>query len=96
VFDRDRLEQGNLADIGVLAHTAGLPEATFDERLWEFADWDLFLALTEHRTPVELPAVAVYYRTEGERLSGAHRGDTELVLEKWAARRAAREGEAAP
>jgi predicted AlkP superfamily phosphohydrolase/phosphomutase len=91
-FDRDRLEEGNLADIGVLAHSAGLAGASFDERLWEFADWDLFLALTEHRVPLELPAIALYYRTEGERLSGAHRHDADLVHEKWAARRAAREG----
>ena len=42
----------------MVAHHAGLPEARFDERLWEFADWDLLLALTEHRTPLELTAVA--------------------------------------
>ncbi|MFL6204920.1 MAG: glycosyltransferase [Acidimicrobiales bacterium] len=86
-FDRDRLLQGNIADIGVVAHRAGLPEARFDERLWEYADWDLFLALTEHRVPLELPAVAVYYRTsEAERLSDAHPADHALVLDKWANR----------
>ncbi|HET6967610.1 MAG TPA: glycosyltransferase, partial [Ornithinibacter sp.] len=79
-FDRDRLREGNLADMGVIAHTAGLAEAHFDERLWEYADWDLFLALTEHRTPLELPAIAVRYRTsEGERLSGEHPADRSLV-----------------
>jgi predicted AlkP superfamily phosphohydrolase/phosphomutase len=91
-FDFEQLEQGNLADMGVMAHVAGLPEARFDERLWEFADWDLLLALTEHRTPLELPAVALRYRTVGERLSGAHEGDRAVVLEKWRARRAARGG----
>ena len=73
--------------MGVIAHTAGLPEAHFDERLWEYADWDVFLALTEHRTPLELPAVAVRYRTsEGERLTGAHPTDHDLVVEKWSTR----------
>ena len=97
-FDRDRLEQGNLADMGALAHVAGLPEARFDERLREFADWDLFLSLTEHRTPLELPAIAVYYRTEGQgpRLTGAHPDDVPIVLEKWAGRRAARGAERPP
>ncbi len=94
-FDRHRLEQGNLADMGVLAHLADLPEARFDERLFEFGDWDLFLALTEHRTPLELPAIALHYHTDGDgqgpRLTGAHPADVALVLEKWAARRAARE-----
>jgi hypothetical protein len=83
-FDRERLLQGNLVDMGVLAHTAGLPDAHFDERLWEYADWDLFLALTEHRVPVELPAIAVYYRTAPiGRLSGGHPNDQALVREKW-------------
>jgi predicted AlkP superfamily phosphohydrolase/phosphomutase len=83
-FDRARLLQGNIADMGVMAHRAGLADAHFDERLWEYADWDLFLALTEHRIPLELPAVAVRYRTsQSERLSGAHPVDLELVLQKW-------------
>ncbi len=83
-FDRDRLLRGNIADMGVMAHLGGLPEARFDERLWEYADWDLFLALTEHRVPLELPAIAVYYRTAPiQRLSGAHPDDFALVQEKW-------------
>jgi predicted AlkP superfamily phosphohydrolase/phosphomutase len=94
-FDRDRLEQGNLADMGALAHLANLPDARFDERLREYGDWDLLLALTEDRTPLELPAIALYYHTEGEgqgpRLTGTHPGDVMLVREKWAARRAARD-----
>lgn len=86
-FDRSQLLKGNIADMGVMAHRAGLPEVHFDERLWEYADWDLFLTLTEDREPLMLPAIAVHYRTDGlARLSGAHCHDEDLVLEKWAAR----------
>ena len=46
-YDRERLEQGNVADIGVIAHRAGLPEARFDEQLVSYGDWDLFLRLTQ-------------------------------------------------
>ena len=88
-FDRETLRSGNLADMGAIAHVAGLPEARFDERLWEFADWDLFLALTEHRTPLELPAVALCYSSAGDdRLSGRHSHDDAIVREKWAIPRA--------
>ena len=66
-------------------------DVRFDERLWEYADWDFLLTLTEHRTPLELPAVALRYHTGGTRLSGAHPTDDALVREKWAARRAVRE-----
>ena len=83
-FDRDSLLRGNLADIGVMAHRSGLPEARFDERLQEFGDWELFLALTEHRVPLELPALALRYDTSGEdRLSGHHRDEVALVHERW-------------
>lgn len=34
-----------------------------------------------------VPAIAVYYRTDGPvRLSGAHRHDRDLAHEKWATR----------
>lgn len=90
-FDRDRLERGNLADIGVLAHRAGLPAARFDEALWECGDWDLFLALTEEHDPLALPAIALYYRTDGtDRLTGRYPDHEEVVREKWATRRATR------
>ena len=32
-FDRSQLRQDNIADMGVMAHRAGLPGARFDERL---------------------------------------------------------------
>ena len=87
-FDRATLEHANLADMGVLAHRAGLPTARFDESLWECADWDFFLALTEERAPLELPAVAVHYCTGGDdRLTGRFVDDEQRVRAKWAARR---------
>ena len=91
-FDREILLTGNLVDMGAIAHVAGLPEARFDERLWEYADWDLLLAVTEHRTPLELPAVALCYSSAGDdRLTGRHSHDNDLVLEKWATPPAASE-----
>ncbi len=64
-FDRAALEEGNFADMGVLAHRAGL-DVRFDEALRWYGDWDLFLQLTAERPPLELPAVAVYYATAPE------------------------------
>ncbi len=91
-FDRASLEWGNNTDMGVIAHRAGLPAARFDESLWECGDWDFLLALTEDCVPLELPAIAVYYRTDGQdRLTGAHHGDAQRVREKWARRRAAQD-----
>lgn len=91
-YDRRALEQGNFADMGVLAHRAGVRGARFDETLWECADWDIFLALTEERAPLELPAVALYYRTDGhDRLTGQYVDHDQVVRAKWAARRAATE-----
>lgn len=76
----------------MIAHRAGLPAARFDESLWECGDWDFLLALTEDCVPLELPAIAVYYRTDGQdRLTGAHHGDAQRVREKWARRRAAQD-----
>jgi hypothetical protein len=83
-FDRGSLRQGNLADMGVLAHRAGLPEAHFDEALAELGDWDFFLAITEHRTPLELPAIAVRYTTEGsDRLSGRQVNELAAIRRRW-------------
>ncbi len=88
-FDRAGLECGNLADMGVIAHRASC-QARFDERLVECGDWDFLLALTEHVTPLELPAIAFYYRTDGtDRLTGQQPEDAPAVREKWARRRAA-------
>ena len=61
-FDREALEEGNFADMGVMAHRHGLG-VRFDEGLRWYGDWDLFLQLTTDGAPLELPAVAVYYAT---------------------------------
>jgi glycosyltransferase involved in cell wall biosynthesis len=69
-FDRARLERGNYIDLGVMAHRAGLPEATFDETLATNGDWDLLLRLTRDRPPLALPVIASLYTTsEPDRLS---------------------------
>jgi hypothetical protein len=59
-FDRAALEVGNFADMGVLAHRAGL-DVRFDEELIWYGDWDLLLQLTADRAPIELPALACCY-----------------------------------
>jgi Glycosyl transferase family 2 len=63
-WDRAALRVGNLADIGAIAHRAGLSEAHFDETLQTMGDWDLLVSLTAHRDPLVLPAVACYYTTD--------------------------------
>ncbi len=69
-YDRETLLRENLADIGAVAHRAGLPEARFDESLVEMGDWDLLLALTAEREPLVVPAISCYYTTtSGDRLS---------------------------
>ncbi|MFJ8911063.1 glycosyltransferase family 2 protein [Amycolatopsis sp. NPDC102389] len=69
-YDRETLLQENLADIGAVAHRAGLPEARFDESLVEMGDWDLLLALTADRAPLVVPAISCFYTTtSGDRLS---------------------------
>jgi hypothetical protein len=50
-FDRQRLVQYNLVDIGVIAHKRGLPEARFDESLREMGDWNLLVRLTRDSNP---------------------------------------------
>lgn len=70
-YKRAHLEQGNLADMGAIAHRAGLPEARFDEGLVEMGDWDLLCKLTRGRDPLVLPSVACFYSTDApNRLSG--------------------------
>jgi hypothetical protein len=70
-YDRATLLRGNLADIGAIAHRAGLPGARFDESLIEMGDWDLLCALTAERDPMVLPAIACFYSTDApNRLSG--------------------------
>lgn len=64
-FDRAALEEGNFADMGVIAHRHGLG-VRFDADLRWYGDWDLFLQLTAGGPPIELPAIAVYYATAPE------------------------------
>ena len=85
------LELGNLADMGAIAHRAGLPEARFDERLWEYGDWDFLLSLTEHRTPARAARHRPPVPHRGHPASGAHPKDMALIGEKWSARRTARQ-----
>jgi hypothetical protein len=83
-YDRARLEQNNIADMGVIAHRAKLPEARFDPRLTTHADWDLFARLTVDRPPLELPVIALYYVSDSpNRLSDGELADLELVREKF-------------
>ena len=66
-------EHENLADMGALAHRAGLPEARFDPALVCSGDWDLLLRLTGDRDPLVLPAIACIYATDAPgRLSDEH------------------------
>jgi len=61
-WDAERLQLENIADMNVLAHRRC--DVRFDEDLAYYGDWDLLLQLTKGERPVELPAVAVYYRTD--------------------------------
>jgi Glycosyl transferase family 2 len=63
-WDRGALQEGNLADMGAIAHRAGLPEARFNESVRELGDWDLLVRLTAEKDPLVLPAVACYYTTD--------------------------------
>ncbi len=84
-YDRRRLVEFNLADIGAVAHRRGLPEARFDEGLREMGDWDLLARLTRDKPPLMIPAVACfYYTTAPDRLSGGptYRADAARVRAK--------------
>lgn len=63
-YDHKAVAENNIADIGCIAHRAGLAEAHFDESLRELGDWDLFLRLTRDRPPLALPAIACFYTTD--------------------------------
>ena len=83
-YDRALLERNNIADMGVIAHRAKLPEAYFDTRLTTHADWDLFARLTVDQPPLELPVVALYYVSDSpNRLSDGDLVDLELVRAKF-------------
>jgi predicted AlkP superfamily phosphohydrolase/phosphomutase len=60
-WDPDEIRLRNLTDMNVLAHRRS--DVRFDEQLAYYGDWDLLLQLARDVTPVQLPAVAVYYRT---------------------------------
>jgi hypothetical protein len=54
--------------MNALAHRRG--PTRFDEELDYFGDWDILVRLARDVHPVEVPAIAVYYRTHaGDRLS---------------------------
>lgn len=79
-FDRQQLIQDNLADIGVIAHRGGLPEAHFDESLREMGDWDLLLRLTRSKPPLPLPVLACFYSTqEPDRLTAGPTFDADAA-----------------
>jgi predicted AlkP superfamily phosphohydrolase/phosphomutase len=61
-WDSDAVEDFNIADTNVLAHRPS--HERFDEELSFYGDWDLLLRLTRERAPVEIPAIASYYRTD--------------------------------
>jgi glycosyltransferase involved in cell wall biosynthesis len=63
-YDHHAVVKRNIADIGCIAHRAGLPEGRFDETLRNVTDWDLFLRLTREGPPLQLPAVACFYRSD--------------------------------
>jgi len=79
-YDRQKLLNGNLADIGVIAHRNGLAEARFDEQLREMGDWDLLVRLTRSKPPLVLPVLACFYSTEEpDRLSGGSTFDADAA-----------------
>ncbi len=65
-FDFEVLTNHNFTDMNVLAHRAGLPEASFDESTRGYGDWDLFWRLTRTSPPLELPVLACHYSTDGD------------------------------
>ena len=86
-FDRAALSEGNLADMGAIAHRAGLEGAWFDEALREMGDWDLLLRLTANTEPLVLPVVSHYYTTDApHRLTHGptHERDRATVLARAA------------
>jgi hypothetical protein len=63
-YDHYAVANNNIADMGCIAHRAGLAEAHFDESLREMGDWDLLLRLTRDAPPLALPAIACFYSTD--------------------------------
>jgi glycosyltransferase involved in cell wall biosynthesis len=61
-WDRDAARNYNTVDTSVIAHRRS--EARFDEELETLGDWDMLLQLVADNEPVEIPAIAAYYRTD--------------------------------
>jgi len=78
-WDAEALRSYNLADMNVLAHRRC--DTRFDEDLAYLSDWDLLLQLAKETTPVELPAVAVYYRTHRDDRITTTLGPEEMTRE---------------
>jgi hypothetical protein len=74
-FDFDVLTRHNFTDMNVLAHRSGLPEASFDETVSTYGDWDMFWRLTRSKPPLELPVLACHYTTDGEDRLSLHPAD---------------------
>jgi predicted AlkP superfamily phosphohydrolase/phosphomutase len=69
-WDEQAIRDYNIADTNVLAHRRS--DVRFDEDLAYFGDWDLLLRLAADSEPVEVPAIATYYRTDADgRMSDA-------------------------
>jgi glycosyltransferase involved in cell wall biosynthesis len=66
-WDPEAIREHNFLDMNVLAHRRG--PVRFDESLSQLGDWDLLLRLTRDADPIEVPAIAVYYRSDVERMS---------------------------
>ncbi|MFO1061878.1 MAG: glycosyltransferase [Dongiaceae bacterium] len=80
-YDHSAVARDNIADMGCIAHRAGLPGTRFDEGLREMGDWDLLLRLTRDKAPFALPAIACYYTTDApHRLSNGPTFATDLAL----------------
>jgi hypothetical protein len=79
-YDHQAVSVSNIADMGCIAHRAGLAEATFDESFREMGDWDLFLRLTRDAPPLGLPAIACFYTTDApDRLTNGPTFDADLA-----------------
>jgi hypothetical protein len=84
-YDHRAAARDNVADMGCIAHRAGLPGARFDEGLREMGDWELLLRLTRDKAPLPLPVLACFYTTDApNRLSNGptHAADLALVRER--------------
>src|SRR6266480_804013 len=87
-YDHHAVAEANIADIGCIAHRAGLAEARFDESLREMGDWDLFLRLTREMQPLALPAIACFYTTDApNRLSNGPTFEADLAAVRTKNRR---------